>query len=180
MGVVKAKAMKIDGAGFDADDFVAKLVTYMGDGAGIRARSESSRDDDENEEKDIDANGGMLDWKKIGILSTRRSRQAPVIDFMRVSFLMLDSQSQLMVYHRLGPLSAEMKQRKKTTRVRFEKTKEIERAPQQVRITLLCPCFKVRSSHPHYSSPKKTSSVLKTKPPKTSKWYAVKTVRFLI
>lgn len=114
MGVVKAKAMKIDGAGFDADDFVAKMVTYIGDRAGIRAQSEFSPDDDENEEKDGDGNGSMLDWKKVGILSTRRSRQAPAIDFM------------------LGPLSSEMKQRKKTTRARFEKTKEVERAPQQL------------------------------------------------
>lgn len=78
MGAAKAKAMRSDGAGFDVDDFVAKLVTYMGGRMGARAGSEPFDEDDDND----DVDGQLLNWEKIGLLSMRKSRRVPVIDFM--------------------------------------------------------------------------------------------------
>ncbi|GJJ12606.1 hypothetical protein Clacol_006849 [Clathrus columnatus] len=115
MGAAKAKAMKNDGGGFDVDDFVAKLVTFMGGRTvGTRARNDEDFVVDDDDDDDDDSNGDMLNWERIGRLAMSKTRKVPVIGFM------------------LGPLSAEQKQRKKVTRVKFEKSKEVERAPQQL------------------------------------------------
>ncbi|KIJ49348.1 hypothetical protein M422DRAFT_224972 [Sphaerobolus stellatus SS14] len=116
MAAQKAKLMKSDAGTFDVDDFISKLVTYMGGRRGgiqDRDRSESLDQDDE-EELDLADGSGMLDWGKIGRLSLGKSHRVPVIDFM------------------LGPLSTEQKQRKKITRAKFDKGKEPERAPQEL------------------------------------------------
>ncbi|KAF8515438.1 Nse4 C-terminal-domain-containing protein [Gautieria morchelliformis] len=104
MGAAKAKAMKNDAGGFDLDDFVSKLVTYMG-----QHEDEEEEDDEDDEDEDE-----PLNWEKVGRLTLAKSHRVPVIDFM------------------LGPLSTEQKQRKKNQRAKFEKDKEPERKPQEL------------------------------------------------
>lgn len=67
-----------DAGGFDVDDFVSKLVTYMGGNLGGRQR-ESPELDEEDEE---DTNVGPLHWEKVGRLALAKSRRVPVMDFM--------------------------------------------------------------------------------------------------
>ncbi|KAF8586698.1 hypothetical protein K439DRAFT_1386760 [Ramaria rubella] len=115
MGAAKAKAMKSDAGGFDMDDFVSKLITYMGGRKGglKREDSEGVEQQEEDEEDDDDGGDSLLDWEKVGRLALAKSHRVPVMDFM------------------LGPLSTEQKQRKKVNRPKFEKNKEKEQKPQQ-------------------------------------------------
>lgn len=84
MGAAKAKAMKNDSGGFDVDDFVSKLVTFMGGRKGdVHKHSEGSdgfsQQAEEEEEDDYDS---LLDWEKVGRLALAKSHRAPTIDFM--------------------------------------------------------------------------------------------------
>jgi hypothetical protein len=134
MGAAKAKAMKNDAGGFDVDDFVSKLITFMGGRRGGMKEREGSEsveplaEEDEDDEDD----GSNLDWEKVGRLGLAKSHRVPVIDFMCVFSSFIIGYLCISIAIRLGPLSIEQKQRKKNIRPKFEKNKEPERAPQQV------------------------------------------------
>ena len=116
----KARQMRADAGGFDIDDFVAKLITFMGgrigggEGAGQSNGGRHGNDDEEDGgDDDFDAQRG-LDWGKIGRRALARSRRVPAMDFM------------------LGPLSVEQKKRAPVKRNKLEKSTEQERRPMEV------------------------------------------------
>ncbi|KAF9469987.1 Nse4 C-terminal-domain-containing protein [Collybia nuda] len=110
MGAQKARAMKSGSGTFDIDDFVSKLVTYMGG----RKPSEGhpTNSDDEGNSDDGDA---PLNWEKIGRKALAKSRRVPITGFM------------------LGPLSIEQKKRAPAKRAKLEKNKDEERKPQELK-----------------------------------------------
>jgi len=126
MHAAKARAMKAGAGAFDIDDFVSKLITFMGGrrgggggGAGPKDRDRPSQadadyDEDVDDEED-DEDDEPLDWERIGRKALAKSRRIPVMDFM------------------LGPLAVEQKKRAVGKRARFEKNKEDERKPQELR-----------------------------------------------
>ena len=97
MHAAKARAMKAGGGAFDIDDFVSKLITYMGGrrgGAGAgndhpADGEEDDDDDDDDDEDDDDDNDEPLDWERIARKALSKSRRVPVMDFMCVSFFLL-------------------------------------------------------------------------------------------
>ncbi|EGO00038.1 hypothetical protein SERLA73DRAFT_122130 [Serpula lacrymans var. lacrymans S7.3] len=103
----KARAMKLGSGAFDVDDFITKLVTFMGGRQQLRGN-------DDDFELDDDA-ATPLAWDKIGRKALAKSRRVPVLDFM------------------LGPLSIEQKKRVFGKRSKLEKNKEEERKPQELR-----------------------------------------------
>ncbi|KAJ6500013.1 Nse4 C-terminal-domain-containing protein [Mycena vitilis] len=107
MGAQKARAMKSGSGSFDIDDFVAKLVTFMG-GAG-------QLDVDDFDGEDAEGNGAPLQWDRIGRKALAKSRRVPAMGFM------------------LGPLSIEQKKRTFAKRAKFEKDKADERKPQELK-----------------------------------------------
>ena len=84
MSAAKAKAMKNDASGFDLDDFVSKLVTFMGGRKGgiNKQRGGSEEIEEEEEEEDEDEDDSPLDWEEVGRLALMKSHRVPVIDFM--------------------------------------------------------------------------------------------------
>ena len=70
-----ARAMKSGSGAFDVDDFVNRLVTFMGG----RAASQAG-DDDEDDDED----GATLKWERIGWKALAKSRRVPAMDFMCV------------------------------------------------------------------------------------------------
>lgn len=104
-----ARAMKSGSGAFDIDDYVSKLVIFMG---GRHDVQEVDEDDDGS--YDDDGDGAQLDWERIGWKAMAKSHRAPVMDFM------------------LGPLSVEQKKRNVTKRARLEKHKEDQRKPQEI------------------------------------------------
>ncbi|ELU38427.1 Nse4 domain-containing protein [Rhizoctonia solani AG-1 IA] len=102
----KAKSLKHDAGGFDDQDFVAQLVTFLG---GRRADVQPEQDDDE----DLDG-PQWLAWSKLTPKIMARSKAAPAIDFM------------------LGPLSVEQKKRQATQRAKLDKNKKEEVKPEEV------------------------------------------------
>ncbi|KZT19054.1 hypothetical protein NEOLEDRAFT_1246067 [Neolentinus lepideus HHB14362 ss-1] len=107
MGAQKARAMKSGAGAFDVDDFVAKLVTFMG------GRSQELPPDDSDVE-DLDEGDAPLDWDKIARKALAKSRRVPAMDFM------------------LGPLSIEAKKRNISKRAKLEKNEEEKRKPQEI------------------------------------------------
>ncbi|KAJ7780540.1 Nse4 C-terminal-domain-containing protein [Mycena maculata] len=108
MGAQKARAMKSGSGTFDIDDFVSKLVGFMG-GAKLDV-------DDGSDEEDAETNGQPLQWDRIGRMALAKSRRVPAMGFM------------------LGPLSIEPKKtRTASKRVKFEKDKAEERKPQELK-----------------------------------------------
>lgn len=75
LGAAKARQMRSDTGGFDIDDLIAKLVTFMGG----RKFDQENIDEDEEIEDD---NDNMLNWEKIGIRALAKSRRVPTMDFM--------------------------------------------------------------------------------------------------
>jgi len=69
--------MKIGSAAFDMDDFVSKLISYMGG----RQRFEDEEGDEMEAVED-----GALDWDKIGRKALAKSRRVPVTGFMYAPF----------------------------------------------------------------------------------------------
>ena len=59
--------MRVDSNAFDDDDYIAKLVTFMGGRFIV--------DDDENPK---------LDWKALGKVAARYTDRVPAMDFMYV------------------------------------------------------------------------------------------------
>ena len=90
MHAAKARAMKAGTGAFDIDDFVSKLITFMGGrrGGGAGPKDHPSRGEDDNygEEDDDDDDEGdddqPLDWEKIGRKALAKSRRVPLMDFM--------------------------------------------------------------------------------------------------
>ncbi|KAI9509713.1 Nse4 C-terminal-domain-containing protein [Russula earlei] len=133
MHAAKARAMKAGGGAFDIDDFVSKLITFMGGrrggggGAsgpnddphrpiqGVDRDVEHVDDDDDDDDDEDDEDDEPLDWERIGRKALAKSRRVPVMDFM------------------LGPLAVEQKKRVVGQRARLEKNKDDERRPQEVR-----------------------------------------------
>lgn len=76
IGAQKARAMKSGSGSFDVDDFVSKLVSFMG---GHKQLEESSADSDVGEVEDTDT---PLDWDRIGRKALAKSRRVPVMGFM--------------------------------------------------------------------------------------------------
>jgi len=109
IGVLKARRMRTSIGGFDVDDFVANLATFMG-GNRITKNQQVG-----NEEMDIELDEDVpLDWDLIGRKVMAKSRRVPVLDFM------------------LGPLSIERKKRARIGRVKFDREKEEEKRPQEL------------------------------------------------
>ena len=69
--------MKSGQGAFDIDDFVSKLITFMG---GRKPLDEKLPDDSDVEE--VDDGDAPLDWEKIGRKALAKSRRIPVMDFM--------------------------------------------------------------------------------------------------
>ena len=87
MHAAKARAMKAGAGAFDVDDFVSKLITFMGGRrgeAGPKDRASGGTDEDDEEEEDYDGDDEPLDWEKIGRKALAKSRRVPVMDFMYV------------------------------------------------------------------------------------------------
>ncbi|KAL1943718.1 hypothetical protein VTO73DRAFT_4163 [Trametes versicolor] len=108
IGAAKARAMKSGSGAFDVDDFVARLITYMG---GRKPLSPADDEDDEGSEYDA---GAPLDWERIARRALAKSRRVPAMDFM------------------LGPLSIEAKKRAVAKRSKLEKNKEDMKKPQEI------------------------------------------------
>lgn len=79
MGAVKARAMKSGTGAFDMDDFVAKLITFMGG----RKGAEVLRDGDEDDEYEDPSQ--PLRWDLIGKKALAKSRRVVTTDFMCVT-----------------------------------------------------------------------------------------------
>lgn len=75
VGAQKARAMKSGSGAFDVDDFVGKLVRFMGGGKHLEEPSEES---------DVDEININLDWEKIGRKALAKSRRVAVMGFMSV------------------------------------------------------------------------------------------------
>ncbi|KAL1741860.1 Nse4 C-terminal-domain-containing protein [Schizophyllum fasciatum] len=106
MGAQKARAMKAGAGGFDVDEFVAKLVTFMG---GRRTIGDDGEVDD-----GLDADD-YLDWDLIGRKALAKSRRVPAMTFM------------------LGPLSIEAKKRGPIKRAKLERNESDRKKPQEIR-----------------------------------------------
>lgn len=102
-----ARAMKLGSGAFDMDDFVNKLISFMGG----RQRLEENEDGSEIEVEEETT----LDWDKIGRKALAKSRRVPVTHFM------------------LGPLFIEQKKRSQVKRQKEEKVQEEERRPQEIK-----------------------------------------------
>ena len=80
-GAARARAMKSGSGAFDVDDFVARLITYMGG----RKPLSPVGDEEEEDTSEYDAGGAPLDWERIGRRALAKSKRVPVMDFMCVS-----------------------------------------------------------------------------------------------
>jgi hypothetical protein len=76
MGAQKARAMKSGSGAFDVDEFISKLVTFMG---GRKALVEDQSENASDAEEDGEA---AMDWEKIGRKALAKSRRVPVMGFM--------------------------------------------------------------------------------------------------
>jgi len=72
MGAAMARAMKHDAGAFDVDDYLAKILVFLGGG-------DAGMADDEFDEREEDAS---LNWGRIGTKVLKHSRRAVCMDFM--------------------------------------------------------------------------------------------------
>ena len=97
MHAAKARAMKAGAGAFDIDDFVSKLITFMGGrraaggggGGGPKDRdrpdaADYDEDVDDDEEDEDEEDDEPLNWERIGRKALAKSRRIPVMDFMCV------------------------------------------------------------------------------------------------
>ena len=75
--------MKSGSGAFDTDEFVARLLTFMGG----RKHASPAPADDDDDDSDYEDDGGILDWERIGRRALAKSRRVPAMDFMCVSYL---------------------------------------------------------------------------------------------
>ncbi|KAI0764164.1 Nse4 C-terminal-domain-containing protein [Trametes elegans] len=109
ISAAKARAMKSGSGAFDVEDFVARLITFMG------GRKPVTPTDDDNDEDESEYDeGAPLDWERIARRALAKSRRVPAMDFM------------------LGPLSVEPKKRNAVKRAKLEKNKEDMKKPQEI------------------------------------------------
>ncbi|KAG9006362.1 nuclear protein [Tulasnella sp. JGI-2019a] len=106
LSAAKAKDLKHDGGGFDTEDFISKLVTFLG---GNRIDVQADDEDDDAVEREIELNWDKLGWKALG-----KSQRGLGLDFM------------------LGPLAVEPTRRTQKQRVKAEKVIDEEVRPQEV------------------------------------------------
>lgn len=74
-----ARAMKSGSGAFDVDDYISKLVIFMGG----RHNVEEGRENDDDDYDDA-GDGGQLDWERIGWRAMTKTHRVPVMDFMSV------------------------------------------------------------------------------------------------
>ncbi|KAJ6578657.1 Nse4 C-terminal-domain-containing protein [Mycena vulgaris] len=104
----KARALKFGTGTFSIDDFVTKLVGFMG---GYKPPEDAS-----SEASDVEEDDSPLDWAKIGRRAMAKSRRVPAMGFM------------------LGPLSIAQKQRAPNKpREKLEKNKKDQTRPQEIK-----------------------------------------------
>ena len=75
MSAMKARSMKSSAGAFDVEDFVSKLITFMG------GRKQAEQDDNDDAEVVMDGDA-PLDWDKVGRKALAKSRRVPAMDFM--------------------------------------------------------------------------------------------------
>jgi len=78
MAAIKARDLKHSAGGFDVEDFIAKLVTFMG------GPDANTGLDDEDEDPDA-----PLDWEKIGYAALAKSKRVTGVNFMSVAHFAL-------------------------------------------------------------------------------------------
>lgn len=81
-GALKARQLKLDANAFDTDEFITKLLHFMGarpGGRGVRTRGQRGEDEDEEEEVNDDDR-----WVKVGRTLAHESRRIPAVDHMSV------------------------------------------------------------------------------------------------
>ena len=98
MGAAAARAMKHDVESFDVDDYLAKLVTFLGGRGGPIDLTLDEEEEDDNVRaggkgaaggRDMlvdEDDGSMLAWERIGKRAFAWSRRAACMDFMFVFF----------------------------------------------------------------------------------------------
>jgi len=96
--------MNLGDAAFNVDEFVAKLVSFMGGRHRFQGNLEDDRELDEN-----------MDWVSLGRMASNICRRPPTIGFM------------------LGPLSVEKKERKVVRRQAANRDNVEITRPQEVR-----------------------------------------------
>ena len=74
IGAQKARAMKSGSGAFDVDEFISKLVTFMGGGKSLGGDQSANGTDEDDE--------ATMDWEKIGRKALAKSRRVPVMGFM--------------------------------------------------------------------------------------------------
>lgn len=118
MAALKARDLKHTAGGFDVEDFIAKLVTFMG---GPDANTGSDDEDDDPE--------APLDWEKFGYAALAKSRRVTGVNFMLVVLLRscTTAHTYFTLEIRLGPLSIETRQ--KTTAKR--QSHKVKKDPAQ-------------------------------------------------
>ncbi|TCD71108.1 nuclear protein [Steccherinum ochraceum] len=108
----KVRQMKSGSGAFDVEEFLQKLITFMG---GRReAHLDDDGDDDDEAFEAANSTDVKFDWEAIGRKALVWSHRVPVSDFM------------------LGPLSIEQKQRVVAKRAKLEKNKADEKKPQAI------------------------------------------------
>ncbi|KAJ6554426.1 Nse4 C-terminal-domain-containing protein [Mycena capillaripes] len=109
INIQKARGLKFGTGAFNVEDFVTKLVVFMG---GYRPPDDA----DAEAASDVEEDESPLDWAKLGRRALAKSRRVPAMGFMT------------------GPLSIEQKQRAPAKqRAKFEKNKKDETRPQEIR-----------------------------------------------
>lgn len=71
-----ARAMRSGNSAFDVDDFVSRLITFMG------GRTNVEPGDDEDEYNEDDGDNTPLAWERIGWKALEKSHRVPAMDFM--------------------------------------------------------------------------------------------------
>jgi len=89
MGAAMARAMKHDIEAFDVDDYIAKLITFMGGrsdplvlGGNAGGDADVNGDADADDTAVLEDDGAPLSWERIGKRAFGWSRRAPSMDFM--------------------------------------------------------------------------------------------------
>lgn len=82
-GAKLARAMKSGNGAFDTDDYVTKLLIFMG---GRHNIEEVNEEDDDEDSYDDEGDGSPLNWERVGWKAMAKSHRVPVMDFMLVLF----------------------------------------------------------------------------------------------
>lgn len=79
--VTKARQLKIDSNAFDTNEFLTRLVAYMGGKRALnKGKKRQIKGEDEPEADQLDEGG--YNWDRVGRLLAGESRRVPVMDFM--------------------------------------------------------------------------------------------------